>query len=342
MESERFDLKALLGYFRDVGENRWGVILDSDKLEAIFAPLKEGKEKLSAKHLERFKEDYAFPTWWKMPQISDSELEGLAAAIKNMMPRDDRLIWRIYDILKNIEIASCILSFINPEQYAVFSPPVENLLNIRGKDQVKKYVNYLSDLEQIGSAYDFVRIADVDHALWTLANIINSDQLRNKPPYDQFYLEYQSKPNIIKTIAARNSLKQIWGENALYLDLARLFFESDPGLAGLIASREFEYVIKRLCKENKVKLTYKTVDGIYWIYIPELAENLRTKKAINPDEEDKAKKYWELRNLLVHGSKVPDEKLNEVQGMIDCTDELSRAHNIRLRTSIRYSQSKKE
>lgn len=137
-------------------------------------------------------------------------------------------------------------------------------------------------------------------------------------------------------------MKQIWGENALYLDLARLFFESDPGLAGLIASREFEYVIKRLCKENKVKLTYKTVDGIYWIYIPELAENLRTKKAINPDEEDKAKKYWELRNLLVHGSKVPDEKLNEVQGMIDCTDELSRAHNIRLRTSIRYSQSKKE
>ena len=51
MESERFDLKALLGYFRDVGENRWGVILDTDKLEAIFAPLKEGKEKLSAKHL---------------------------------------------------------------------------------------------------------------------------------------------------------------------------------------------------------------------------------------------------------------------------------------------------
>lgn len=333
MENERFDLKAVLGHFRDVGENRWGVILDIDKLEAIFAPLKEGKEKLSANHLERFKEDYAFPTWWKMPQISDSELEGLAAAINNMMPRDDKLIWQIYDILKNIEIASCILSFINPEQYAVFSPPVENLLNIRGKDQVKKYVSYLGDLELIKDHYGFDRISDVDHALWTLANIISSDQLRNKPPYDQYYLNYQNKPNIIKTIAARNSLKQIWGEKALYLDLARLFFESDPILAGLIASREFEYLIKLLCKENKVQLKYKTVNGIYWMYIPELAENLRIKKAIKLDEEDKAKKYWELRNLLVHGSELVDEKLQEVQGMIDWLDELSRAHNIRLRTS---------
>jgi hypothetical protein len=342
MGKDRFDLKALLGHFRKVGENRWGVILGTDKLEAIFAPIKEGKEKLSTKHLERFKDDQAFPTWWKMPQVSNFELENLVASINKMTPRDERLIWRIYDILKNIEIASCIMSFINPKQFAIISPPVENLLNIRGKDHVKKYVNYLSDLELIGDAYGFDRIADVDHALWTLANIINSDQLRNKPPYDQFYSDYQSRPNIIKTIAARNSLKQIWGEEALYLDLARLFFESDPILAGLIASREFEYVIKWLCKENKAKLKYKTVNGIYWIYIPELVENLRMKKAITPDEEEKAKKYWELRNLLVHGSEVPDETLNEVQGMIDWLDELSKTHSIRLRTSIGYSISRKE
>lgn len=334
-----FDLKVLLGHFRDVGENRWGVVLDMEKLEAIFAPIREGKEKLSTKHLEGIKEDYAYPAWWRMPQVSNSELEGLSTAFIKMMPRDERLIWQLFDILKNIEIVSCILRFVDPEKYAIFSPPVDNLLNIRGKDQVKKYVNYLSDLEQIGNAYNIVRIADVDHALWTLANIINSDQLRNKPPYDQFYLEYQRRPNIIKTIASKNSLKQIWSENALYLDLAQLFLEDDPIIAGLIASREFEHVIKWLCKEHGVKLRFKTVNGISWIYIPELAENLRMKKGINPEEEDKAKKYWELRNLLVHGSDVADDKLQEVDEMIEWLAEMSNKYRIEKRNTLKHEKS---
>jgi len=96
-----------------------------------------------------------------------------------------------------------------------------------------------------------------------LANIINSDRLRNKAPYDQFYEEYKSQPNIIKTIAAKNSMQQIWNENPLYIDLALLFLqEDDVILAGLIASRELEFAVKRLCKNNGVKLSYKEERGI--------------------------------------------------------------------------------
>ena len=335
MKAEPFDLKLLLGHFREVGEISSRMILDTDFLESIFSPVKEGREPLSADLVERLKEDFAFPSYWRLPHIGDAELEGLSKAFNTMTVQDEKVIWQLFEIIKNIEIVSCILRFIDPQKYAIFSPPVENLLNIRGKDPVEKYINYLCDLNQIGEVYGFVRIADVDHALWTLANIINSDRLRNKPPYNEIYGEYKSHPNVIKTITAKNSLAQVWSENAPYLDLARIFLEEDPLLAGLIASREFEFLIKELCKRNGVKLSFKTVNGIYWMYIPDLAKQLRIKRAINHDEEGKANQYWQMRNLLVHGASIPDEKLETVGEMISWLDEIGKSHGIEQRATLR-------
>ena len=335
MKAESFDLKLLLGHFREVGEISSGMVLDTDYLESIFRPVKEGRAPLSAELVERIKEDNAFPSYWRLPQIRDTEFEGLSQAFSKMTSRDEKVIWQLFEIIKNIEIVSCILRFIDPIKYAIFSPPVENLLNIRGNDPVNKYINYLRDLKQIGEVYEFTRIADVDHALWTLANIINSDRLRNRSPYDEIYEEYQSQPNVIKTITAKNSLAQVWSENALYLDLARIFLEEDPLLAGLIAAREFEFLIKELCRRNGVKLAFKTVNGIYWMYIPDLAKHLRIKKAINHDEERKANQYWEMRNLLVHGASIPDEKLETVGEMISWLAEISQSHGIEQRATVR-------
>lgn len=339
MKEESFDLKLLLEHFREVGEISSGMALDTDYLESIFRPVKEGREALSAGLVERIKEDYAFPSWWRLPQIRDAEFEGLSPAFNKTASREEKLILQLFEIIKNIEIVSCILRFIDPIEYGIFSPPVENLLNIGGSDPVKKYINYLRDLNQIGKVYGFTRIADVDHALWTLANIINSDRLRNRSPYHEIYDEYQSQPNVIKTIAAKNSLARVWSENSLYLDLARIFLEEDPLLAGLIASREFEFLIKELCKRHKVKLAFKTVNGIYWMYIPDLAKQLRIKKVINHEEERKANYYWEMRNLLVHGASIPDEKLNTVGEMISWLAETSHLHGIEQRTTLRKRES---
>jgi len=337
MSNDHFDLKALLGHFQDIGQQIWGLILDTEKLKDIFRPIKEKKEKLSQRHLEIFKNDPAFPSWWKMPQVSASELDKFSAAFDSMKPHDENLISQLFDVFKNIEIVSCILCFIEPRQYAIFSAPVENLLNIRGKNLIEKYVNYLRDLEEIGEAYNFTMIADVDHALWALANIINSDRLRNKAPYDQFYEEYKSQPNIIKTMAAQNSMQQIWNENPLYLDLARLFLEEDDViLAGLIASRELEFVVKRLCKNNGVKLSYKIERGIYWLNMPEISAKLRIKKAINRLEEDAANKYKDLRNLIVHGSEEAYKKKEEIAELIDWLEKMSRKYNIRMEATSRH------
>jgi hypothetical protein len=83
-------------------------------------------------------------------------------------------------------------------------------------------------------------------ALWTLANILNYAEVRQNPKYKAIYENYRRTINPIKLIMARNSLQQIWEEKQ-YMNIAELFLETDFKLAGILASRELERMVKEAC-----------------------------------------------------------------------------------------------
>lgn len=72
-----------------------------------------------------------------MPEINQEEIKEIKNVFKVPRLNKGTTIRRLYLILKNIETVSCLFRFIEPSSYGILSPPVADLLNIRGKDDVK-------------------------------------------------------------------------------------------------------------------------------------------------------------------------------------------------------------
>jgi len=322
---DKFNLKQILAHFSDIGEKRWGQTLELDRLEKTFIPIKEGKKDLSMEHLEAIRDDYAFANWWKMPDICEEDLSLLKGIFINLKPFDKKVIEKLFDLLKNIEIVSCVLRSVDPYNYGIMSPPVENILNVRGTNKIKKYLNYLRNLRELQEPSGFDRIADVDMALWTLANIINNSDLRHHNIYSDFYDNYEQTANPVKKIMARNSLEQIRKENPLFK--ADLFLDSDYVVAGLVAGRELELLIKGLCKENGIKLKEKKGNKVRYFYTPELAEKLMIRKLILKEELENIEKWWEYRCDLTHVANISCT-FDDVKSMIAGITELKDKYKI--------------
>jgi len=311
---EKFDLMELQNYFYDIGEKRWGKTLQLDVLEMVFKPVRNGKEELSLKHLRAIRDDCAFAEWWKIPDINEEDFMPFKGVFTKLKALDKEVISMLFDLIKNIEIVSCILRFIDPKNYGILSPPVENILNVKGKNQICIYLNYLQSLEELKDEYKFVRIADVDMALWTLANILNYSNLRHHPIYSDIYEAYEQRINPVKKIMARNSLNQIKEEKPLYK--AELFLDSDYVTSGLIAGRELDIFVKNLCRENKIRLFERIKRrDVRYFSIPELSEKLANKKVISIDEKNYIKAWWKIRCDLTHEYEI-SASLDDVKEMI--------------------------
>jgi len=311
--ANKFDLKELLGHFEDIRKNIDGIVLNVSNLEKEFKPIKDGKEELSKRNLELLSKDWRFSNWWIMPEITKKDLIKLEGKFSKLKPFDRRIIEDLFNLIKNIEIVSCILRFIDPENYAIISSPVENLLNIRGITPVDKYLFYLEDLDELKDKYEFNRIAEVDMALWILANIIYHENLRHHPNYSEIYENYSQSINPIKKIMTRNSLLKIKDETPLYK--ADLFLESDPRLAGILASVEMEKMINDLCNKYKIRLFKKEKFRNRWLSMSDKLDELKLKNALKRDDANSIEKWWDIRCKLVHG-KESKEEINEVLEMI--------------------------
>ena len=298
-----FSLKEVRKYFFTIGK----IYLGSPKmraLESIFRPIRNGQEELSLEHIRAMQDPknryWKFLNWWRMPEIIENELLNLRGAFLDIISNDKDLVENLFGILKNIEIVSCILRFIDPENYGILSSPVESLLNIRGDNPVDKYMLYLENLEELKREYKFKRNADVDMALWTLARILNSSSLKELPQFQEIYNQYRYFPNAVKKIMARNSLEQIWEEKR-YIDIALLFLETDPIVAGVLAGRELERFIKSLCFKHGIEMTRVNKSGCEeYISPPGLAKLLAREGYISKEEAGMISNLWHVRCELTH------------------------------------------
>lgn len=296
-----FNLKDFLPHFESLAKKYLGSP-NMVELESLMRPLRNGEEEFSLKHIKIIKDEegknWKFLWFWKIPEIDERTLSGLRDAFKRLKPIDRAVIGKLKEAVGDIEVVSCILRFADPDNYAILSPPVENLLNIKGKDHVEKYLNYLHDLKLLKDEYEFDRMADVDKALWTLARILNSNTLRYQPPYDELYDSYKSSPNLVKKIMASNSLKTIFEDEPILV--AELLLEREHVVSAMIAGRLLELKVKKLCEANTIKLQKKTKKGPTNKKMYELLEDLRFKRIISETERSELKTCWDIRCRCTH------------------------------------------
>lgn len=258
VEKSKFDLKKLFYMFPRISKKALGKP-NLSGLEAEFKALARGEEEFSIKHFEILKDVnqkyWRFLYWWSIPELDDKDIDKLKKYFTFPRPDTETMVKEVCKILKNVEVCSCLLRFVDPVKYGILSPPVENLLNITGKTNSEKYLNYIEALEKLKKEYNFSRNADVDMALWTLAHILNSPELRYSDKEIQSIVDaYYAKPNLIKRIAARNALKQLLErKEEEYLNIADMFVENDHTISAFIAGREIERWLRSLCEENKIR-----------------------------------------------------------------------------------------
>jgi hypothetical protein len=290
---------------------------DLDGIERAFGPFSRGEEEFSFRHIEILKDEehryWRFLDWWRIPEIKQTEIEELRElfGMRSAGRSAEFFAKGLWDVLKNIEIASCVLRFWDPDRFGILSPPVENLLNIRGSTAWEKYARYIDALEKLRAAYDLDRNAHVDMALWTLAHILNSAELRNydrecKEIVDNFY----GKPNLIKKIAAKNSLEQLFIEKD-YLNIADMFVESDYEIAAFIAGREIERYLKELCRKHRIALK-EVRDGFKRDKrVSTMLKDLSY--VVNRDDKNRIKEWYQKRSDVVHDrNKVRIEEVEDI------------------------------
>jgi len=262
MERTNFDLTAMQENFIEIGEIVEHKLLRLAEIENKLEPVRTGEEKFSRKHLEIIKDPegqyWKFLTWWKIPNLDEAQYDLIGDSLAKLDPKKKTPVIRLNDVIKNIEIVSCILRFVDPFHYGILSPPVETLLGVKGDSSEQKYFNYLENLRELQREYNFTRIADVDMALWALSCILNKSELRQIPKFKDYYELYRNSVNPIKLLMAKNSLEQIWMEKG-YLNIAELFLETDHKVAGILASRELERRVKETCKNRGIELYKPTL-----------------------------------------------------------------------------------
>jgi hypothetical protein len=80
----------------------------------------------------------------------------------------------MYRRFLHIEVVSVILRFVDPQNYAIISPPVEKFFSLQPKeDHVEYYLNYLNLLKKTAKHYQLPRgLADVDMGIWSLSFLL--------------------------------------------------------------------------------------------------------------------------------------------------------------------------
>ena len=306
LEVGELQLRRLRDMFPRISELALGKP-DLASLEEAFRPLSAGGEEFSVRHLELLKDKehkyWRFLDWWRMPEISPAEIDGVKDLFNIPRPGPEVMTRRLFAVLKNIEIVSCVLRFTDPLSYGIISPPVENLLNVRGSTPWEKYVNYVDALCRLRSECGFVRNADVDMALWTLAHILNSRELRSLDPECRDVIDrYYRKPNPIKRIAGKNSLEQFLDEKD-YLNIADMFVESDYAIAAFIAGREIERYLRKLCLRHGYTTT--ETDDYGYEKIRKVSAMLRDlEDVIGREDKGRLRAWYRKRSEIIHDGSV--------------------------------------
>lgn len=170
-----FDLKECLNCKEEAFLARFGRVPSFAEVERSLASLKGTDRALTISDLRRMtsKQLWNFDDFWTIPpkKLLRKRLRETGGLFSELPHREEHTIGALYAILKNIEVVSVVLRFVNPSNYGIISPPVRYAIRLGpGKSYVDEYLDFLHILRRYKEDYDFSRVADVDIALWILSH----------------------------------------------------------------------------------------------------------------------------------------------------------------------------
>jgi hypothetical protein len=168
-----FDLDKCLNCKDEAFLSRFGRIPSFAEVESCFASIRGTDKPLrfSELRLLRSKKLWDFDDFWTIPPKRDlkKRLKETKGIFVELPLKEEHTIRILYDILKNIEVVSVVLRFIDPTNYGIISPPVRYAIRQGpGKSYVDEYMEFLRVLRQYREMYHLDKVADVDIALWVL------------------------------------------------------------------------------------------------------------------------------------------------------------------------------
>lgn len=303
------------------------------ELEKELGDLKEGGP-LTYEHLNLLCDEKLWPTfsdWYQWPAkelIIDklSETDDLFMDLKDYQSKectrqleiDSAIFNKLFKIFKNTELISIILRFIDPVNFAIYSPPVAFYIKSpRGVNYQDEYANYLVEIRKYREIFQLEKAAFVDMFIWSLSKAqerqLNNTVARNLRPYR----------NVIKNKADYEAINKTLPATLLSktddLDISEFF--NDLGLYDLAARSAgvaFETAIGHKYKEKILKRNTFTNDRL-----PDL------NTAIGPLCKELGKDEFPLREVqrLRNKASHPTTHLftkKEVDFMVEITKEIKK------------------
>jgi hypothetical protein len=308
-------LRELFDLFPEATRYLFGKEQSLEKIENLLSPVKDGKESFSMKHLliieDKDKKFWHFSHWGSFPHFDDNQFYEISKILK-IRKHKKECITQLYKFFKNIEHVSVILRFIDPDNYGIFTPPVEKILETkRSYNPIQTYLNYLDDLETIRkSCSNFPRIADIDVAIWVLSNLVRKersglikDYIEKWAPEHYYKIkDFLLRPNsLIKKLKVINTPDDIWEEEPL--DKARMLFEKDLFAAGLIAGNIIKIKLPTICQNLDIKITYLKNGNLCYCKVKRMLNKLFDDNFISFLEKKRIGRAWRIRNNICEDQK---------------------------------------
>ena len=135
-------------------------------------------------------EEWDYKKFWPDLESAIDLEQSVRGIFKLGWEERKKTISDLYEQFLHIEVVSVILRFVDPQNYAIISPPVEKFFSLQPKDDhIEYYINYLNMLKKTSKHFQLPnRLAEVDIALWSLTYILrNWSENNNKSVLSEIY-----------------------------------------------------------------------------------------------------------------------------------------------------------
>jgi hypothetical protein len=169
--------------FKQIARTESGSEQHLEEIEQRLEHLKKGAA-LSYADLEIIANPqfWPFSKHWMWPDKNQIEkkLETTASFFRDLPKKEINIIRRLNCIFKNIALVSIILRFARPDNYAIYSRPVLQILRVeRGKNDVEEYMNYIREMRILNESFGLKKVSEVDQIIWAIFHLEekNADEL---------------------------------------------------------------------------------------------------------------------------------------------------------------------
>jgi hypothetical protein len=315
--SETFPLRdyCTRSRYDEVCRRRFARTYDLDRTVGQFSALRAPGRLLTASDVVALFDprETHFGHFWRPAQDLQKTLDPRGISLAR--PAAAGRCWRedvvaaVFEFLGSVEAVSVLLRCTYPEDFAVYSPPILNLLQLPAQPPVAHYLNYCDEMRVWGAHFGTDGVAVTDQALWVFyewsygpvclkveeAGCEKNALARRREFENDRWVRERQATNVLRPFFNR------WST----IEQAECLASIDPNLAGKIAGCEFE---RRL----------KLATGLEDEDVPSLIQNFTVAADQDPARRRKVKgrlrRVWKLRNRTVHVQSDLTE--DEVRAMI--------------------------